>query len=264
MPPRRRTPAPIPIDVEAIRRKLADGKIVRVGISRSAHFPDGGTGRVRQVGNPEVDGEEFIQVELSLNGTRDILPFTPADLTPATRGKPPVEPAVAQPTARARPIRPPVSQPSAPSAAQHKEEPVPPVDRPAPATARPDSTPGPSNPSPERPPASEKGAVASRSRSPRAPRRSPPVSISIATTDAEPTQWRIEARVGARVVLRHGSVSPARVWELVKQLDEPTLITAVGGILDEQRKAAQARADALATELAKVRAELEALPNSQP
>ena len=85
MPPRRRAPTPIPIDVEAVRRKLAEGKIVRVGISRSAQFPEGGTGRVRRVGDPAVDGEEFIQVELTLNGTKDTLPFTPADLTPATR-----------------------------------------------------------------------------------------------------------------------------------------------------------------------------------
>src|ERR1700712_238981 len=89
MPPRRRAPAPIPADIEGVRRKLAEGKIVRVGISKSAQFPDGGTGRVRHVGDPAVDGEEFVQVELSLNGTRDILPFTPADLTPATRGRPP-------------------------------------------------------------------------------------------------------------------------------------------------------------------------------
>ena len=89
MPPRRRAPAPIPVDIEGVRRKLAEGKIVRVGISKSAQFPDGATGRVRHVGDPAVDGEEFVQVELSLNGMRDILPFTPADLTPATRGRPP-------------------------------------------------------------------------------------------------------------------------------------------------------------------------------
>ena len=77
MPPRRRAPTPNPLDVEAVRRKLADGKIVRVGISRSAHFPDGGVGRVRRVGDPAVDGEEYIQVELSLGGTKDTLPFTP-------------------------------------------------------------------------------------------------------------------------------------------------------------------------------------------
>src|SRR6476469_5430266 len=89
MPPRRRTPIPTPIDVDAVRRKLAEGKIVRVGISRSAQFPDGGIGRVRRVGDPTVDGEEYVQVELTLNGTKDTLPFTPADLTPATRATTP-------------------------------------------------------------------------------------------------------------------------------------------------------------------------------
>ena len=92
MPPRRRTAAPIPVDVDELRRKLADGKIVRVGLSRSAQFPDGGTGRVRHIGDPSVDGEEFIQVEVSLNGTRDVLPFTPGDLTPATRTAPAAAP----------------------------------------------------------------------------------------------------------------------------------------------------------------------------
>ena len=95
MPPRRRAPTPTPIDVDAVRRKLAEGKIVRVGISRSAQFPDGGIGRVRRVGDPTVDGEEYIQVELTLNGTKDTLPFTPADLTPATRAtNPAAAPAV--------------------------------------------------------------------------------------------------------------------------------------------------------------------------
>ena len=91
MPPRRRASGPPPIDVEAIKSKLAEGKIVRVGITRSAQFPEGGTGRVRSVGDPEVDGDEYVRVELSLNGTRDILPFTPADLTPAVRGRPPAQ-----------------------------------------------------------------------------------------------------------------------------------------------------------------------------
>src|SRR6476620_6645298 len=87
MPPRRRAAPVTPIDLEEVRRKLGEGKIVRVGISNSAQFPEGGTGRVRQIGDPAVDGEEFIQVEVNLNGTKDVLHFTPADLTPATRTK---------------------------------------------------------------------------------------------------------------------------------------------------------------------------------
>ena len=95
-------------------------------------------------------------------------------------------------------------------------------------------------------------------------KKSPAVTIMIATTDSEPPQWKIEARVGVRVVLRSGTVSPARVWELVQQLDDETLTRTVGGVLDEQRRSAQARVDALAAELARVRAELDALPDGTP
>ena len=84
MPPRSRTTAP-PLDIDDARRRLADGKIVRVGIGRSAHFPEGGTGRIRFIGDPETDGEEFVQVEVLVNGTKDVLPFTPADLSPVRR-----------------------------------------------------------------------------------------------------------------------------------------------------------------------------------
>lgn len=269
MPPRRRAPVPITLDVEAVRRKLADGKIVRVGISKSAQFPEGGTGRVRHVGDPAVDGDEFVKVELSLNGTRDILPFTPADLTPATRARPDTDPAAPQPPARARATRTTVSSASTAQTIPLLEIPSP---RPGRSSTPTGTSPSPASPPPADPPPAEPArttssagatsAVTNRTKPARSARRSPPVSITIATTDPEPTQWRIEARVGARVVLRHGSVSPARVWDLVRQLDEPTLSTAVGGILDEQRKATQARADVLAAELAQVRAELAALPKN--
>ena len=86
------------------------------------------------------------------------------------------------------------------------------------------------------------------------------MAISIGTTEADPPQWQIEAKVGSKVVLRHGSVPPARMWELVGALGDETLSRAVGAVLDEQRQAAQSRADALAAELARVHAELADLP----
>lgn len=64
------------------------------------------------------------------------------------------------------------------------------------------------------------------------------------------------------MALRAGAVSPARVWELVQLLENETLTKAVGAILGEQRAAASARAEALAAELAAVRAELDALPDA--
>jgi hypothetical protein len=277
MPPRRRSPTPIPIDVEAVRRKLAEGKIVRVGISRSAQFPDGGTGRVRRVGDPTVDGEEYIQVELTLNGTKDTLPFTPADLTPATRAAPAVVPSTTRGSSakaaappRAREPQPrrsssgvavqetnslfgdggPTSLPTGPSEMVVTASNPPPANR-APVAAPPATPPTPA------------ARVSATPRAARGAKRPPAVVITIATTDTDPPQWRIEARVGVRVVLRSGSVSPARVWDLVGMLEDETLTRAVGTILDDQRKAAVARADQLTAELAQVRAELEALPGAR-
>ncbi|MEP6559675.1 MAG: hypothetical protein ABJD68_01180 [Nakamurella sp.] len=319
MPPRRRAPAPIPVDIEGVRRKLAEGRIVRVGISKSAQFPDGATGRVRHVGDPAVDGEEFVQVELSLNGTRDILPFTPADLTPVTRGRPAGSASTAASAGAGKPAvgvrangRSALTRSSTLTSVpvgngQQVSSRSVPADSAAPggsavaASAQLHFAPDTSAGSTDQPPGAETtvgaavepsgrgvrqsptstptpaesrevsslpvsdqlpaAGATSRAKPSRGNRRTPAVAITIATTDTEPTQWKIEARVGARVALRSGSVAPARVWELVRLLENEALTKAVGSILDDQRKAAQARADILAAELAQVRAELDALPD---
>ena len=85
------------------------------------------------------------------------------------------------------------------------------------------------------------------------------MTISISTSDSEPPQWRIEARVGARVAVKSTPVQAARVWELVTQLDNELLTTTVG----EHRRTTQARADTLAAQLEVVRAELDSLPPRQ-
>jgi len=272
MPPRRRAPVPVPIDVDELRRKLADGKIVRVGLSRSAQFPEGGTGRVRGIGDPAVDGEEFIQVEVNLNGTRDVLPFTPADLTPATRAKaaapaPPVPkqapptrtgPAVTRATAppATNPTAPAVTSPTAPAVNQGAQGMTATASSELERVAAPELF----NPTSSHAAPNAGGVATPKTKAARGSKKTPAVSISIATAEGDPTHWRIEAKVGAKVVVRAGSVSGARVWELVRLLEDETLSRAVGQILDEQRKATQARADALASELARVRAELEELP----
>lgn len=297
MPPRRRATAPPPIDIEAVRRKLADGRIVRVGISRSAQFPEGGTGRVRSVGNPQTDGEEYVQVELSLNGMKDVLPFTPADLTPATRGRPPgpgrqaSQGATAPGGSTQRGSTPPASAHQSPAhqspAQQAPSQPTgadsAPKSNPVLTTASPgarDATAGdavlrprengvpPSaiesgqhSPTPEIP--APEAASAAKAKLPRGARRPAAVSVTMATSSSEPTQWRIEARIGNKVAVKSAAVSPARVWDLVQALENEALSRAVGAILDEQRSAAQARARALASELAAVQAELQALPDAR-
>lgn len=310
MPPRRRTPPPI--DVDDLRSRLDQGKIVRVAIAHSAQFPEGTVGRVRSLGDPAVDGDEFIHVELSVNGTKDLLPFAPADLTVPTRASavrngttggakaaesgasaaaPNGSPGAsrngaAHPAAVAAPPGEPLVAPAAPA----------PAGLGAAAVARAGSNGSGSNGAgsnravangshgggpapavdriffggPAQPPAAETAARPTAARPARsagkgtprqaAKRRGPAVAITIGTSDTDPPQWRLEAKVGAKVVVRHGSVAPTRVWELVGLLGDETLSRAVGTVLDEQRQAARSRADALAAELAAVQAELAELP----
>src|ERR1700712_2811627 len=102
MPPRRPT-RPIPPDVDHLRTTLGQGKLVRVGIAPSDQFPEGVTGRVRRIGDPAVDGDEFIFVEVPVGGAKDVLPFAAADLT-----GPPVRKRIAAPPdpSRAKTARP--------------------------------------------------------------------------------------------------------------------------------------------------------------
>ena len=312
MPPRRRT-APPPIDVEDLRSRLDQGKIVRVAIAHSAQFPEGAVGRVRSLGDPVVDGDEFIHVELSVNGVKDLLPFAPADLTaPArasavrngTNGAAKAVPSGASaaaangspngsrngathPTVAAAPPGEPLVAPAPPAPAGSGLSPVAgagssgsgvngsalngagtngvrangsPGGGPAPAVDR-IFFGGPAQPPAAEPAGRPKSArPAKPATKTAAKRRGPSVAISVGTTDTDPPQWRLEAKVGAKVVVRNGSVPPARVWELVGLIGDEALSRAVGTVLDEQRQAAQSRADALAAELAAVQAELADLP----
>jgi hypothetical protein len=279
MPPRRRATPP-PIDVDDLRSRLDQGKIVRVAIAHSAQFPSGSVGRVRRIGDPGIDGEEFIYVELTVNGMKDLLPFAPGDLAAPTKGASTARTGPARANGVApgaavgaavsgafgsstgaaprSPLGPPPPLPTtAPPQAVARAGSADPVRSPDPGSVAAPSgvacgpPPAPARPTPARP------KVAPRSA---AKRRGPAVAISIGTTEADPPQWRIEAKVGSKVVLRNGSVPPARVWELVGALGDETLTRAVGSVLDEQRQAAQSRADALAAELARVQAELADLP----
>ena len=280
MPPRRPAVGPVPIDVDALRSALAAGKIVRVGISRSAQFPEGAIGRVKAMGYPATDGEEFIQVEVNLNGTRDVLPFTAADLTPATRSRrstvlgpsPPGDPggtdapaAFGPPPAPTR-RAPGVPQPSGPIGRRptpppgHGQAPHTSAEPPDVVQLTLDGSVVP--PALSAAPPQDAGATRTQATDARGkrPRKGQRVSISVSTSESEPSQWRVEAWVGSRVALKPTPVQAARVWELVRQLDSELLSSTVGAILQEQRRTTQARADALAAELEVVRAELDSLP----
>src|SRR5664279_1849330 len=74
-------PALTDADVADLRAQLKSGATPRVRLRA------GGTGAVIDVGNPDADGAEYIKVKVTLNGTRDTLPFAPDDLAAANASR---------------------------------------------------------------------------------------------------------------------------------------------------------------------------------
>lgn len=297
-----------PLDLESARAALAADKLVRVGIVPTGYFPDGGSGRLRAVGDPAVDGEEFIKVEVNIGGAKDVIPFAPSDLTPIKRGQASPEPlSVPKPPTRTRtravvtadsvrstdladsPSRPsgtPASTrsnvesldarraetrstaaataatlASAASAAGLELPPtLSPIEQPVKGAAGTPRTAGSgkaigSDVTKADPGASETaGRPATKKPTQRGKRA--PVSITISTTGVENTGWQVEARLGAKVVVKACPLSPARAAQLVAALDNASLTGFVADVLAEHRAQAQAKADRLAGELAAVQAEL--------
>lgn len=263
MPPRR--PArPTPPDVDALRASLGQGKIVRVGIAPSDQFPDGVTGRVRRIGNPAVDGDEYLFVEVPVGGTKDVLPFAAKDLTnvparkpvalvptsvrtphvqvPRALVSPPIPPrlVVAPPAHAATSIQVPSGQSATPS--------LPTTSFADPSGAPLQSVQPTGRAVPKNAPSGGRGKRA-------------PVTITISTAGDDSAAWRIEARIGVKVAVRPMVIPPSRVWDIVQSLGEPKLTEVVQTLLDDHRRSTQARADALAAELSSLQAELSSFPS---
>src|SRR6185437_12640132 len=113
-------------DVQRLRDQLADGRRPRVQLSGS-QFADAPSATVVRIGDPAVDGSDYLTVRVKVNGVLDELAFAPAELQLGRR------PAAAEPAAATRPARRKVSKPRpAPAASQ---APVVPVAEPMAATA---------------------------------------------------------------------------------------------------------------------------------
>lgn len=254
MPPRR--PArPTPPDIEALRGALARGKIVRVGIAPSGQFPEGVTGRVRSIGDPATDGDEYVMVEVPVGGSKDVLPFAPGDLQSAPSRR---SPAGGRPAAPGRTV--PQSGPQvAPGSSTQREgtedELFPAPARAVASLASVGNAPTSASTNEPARPATRKAAA------PRAKR--PPVTITIATAGDESAVWRLDVRIGARTAVRPTVVPPSRVWEIVESLGEEKVSSVVKSLLDDHRRATQARADALSAQLSLLQDELRLFPGAE-
>ncbi len=270
MPPRSRVTFP-PLDVAATRAAVAAGRSVRVGIVPMGQFPEGTAGRVRAVGDPDIDGAEFIQVEVSVGGARDVIPFAPADLSPIRRTQTAPEPVSATKRIRAprgatrtsSPAKPAPSARPVPEAPTLPSIPEPGIAGPGISEPEPVAVPDPAvesgasgKPSPS---GRTRSQVAPGDRRAQRPRR-PALTITISTTGPENSDWQLEVRQGTRSLIKAVPVRPARAWELVGALGHSELNTVVAQALSEQRQQVQERADRLAHELEAARADLEDFP----
>lgn len=255
MPPRRPAHA-TPPDIDALRGALARGKIVRVGIAPSRQFPDGVTGRVRSIGDPAVDGDEYVMVEVPVGGSKDVLPFAPGDLQSAPSRRPPTG---GRPAAPGRSVQHSASHAASGTGGERESTEDELFPAPARAVASLASvgnapTSASTTNEPARPATRKTGA-------PRAKR--PPVTITIATAGDESAVWRLDVRIGARTAVRPTVVPPSRVWEIVESLGEEKVSSVVKSLLDDHRRATQLRADALSAQLSLLQDELRLFPGAE-
>jgi hypothetical protein len=224
--------------VSTLREEVAAGRAPRVHVDGS-QFAAGTAGTVKRVGDPAVDGDDFITVRLKINGVTDELLFGPKELTrgPRRAGKPPAQTAKTVKTAKTArstttrtpaPRRPTASPTRAATAAVVATS-SPPVAKTAPARAA--------------------ARKAGRRAGPSAP-----VTITINSVDAT---WSVTARRGSRSVLKNAAVNPGAVAAIAALLDQPGLEEAVAAVNDTARLEAESRAEQLRAELAQIQAVLD-------
>jgi hypothetical protein len=209
--------------IDELRKTVAAGKRRRVVLlADSAGLRAGKAGDVTRVGQPEVDGEDFIGVRIG----GDELFFSPSELgtgggrrsAKATSAAPP--PAPASPPARARAPR--AAGPRPAKASAVKASPVPASN---PATAKPTRGKG----------------------------KTPAVAVTIRSTDSG---WTVEAQRGGRVALKATAVRAGAVQALADQLGEPALVALVREVIDVRRAVVASQADELRHALAQAEAAL--------
>lgn len=218
-------------DVQQLRDQLAEGKRPRVQLSGS-QFAAAPSATVVRIGDPAVDGSDYLTVRVKVNGVLDELAFAPAELQLGGRR---AAQAVSEPAPAAKPRRKaaPRPRPSTPA-------PVVPVAAPMAATS----------------PVSEPAAIvpsAGRAARRRKPNSTPTVSFTVASTG---DSWTVSANRGAKGIVKQVPVQPGVVTALAELLAQPALREAVAEINQTALSQAQARADQLRAELHRLEAVL--------
>jgi hypothetical protein len=276
MPPRRKKPSGLTEDdVARLRSQLDDGRRPRVALS-GPQFEGDASGSVIRIGDPAVDGADFLTVRVKVNGVTDELAFAPAELSIGGRTKAPgtgpsgTGSARAGSAAHTRAAQP---RPAASNSAAAAETPATgsgstpaalpgTADRAEARSAAAGSaapTPTPASPPPASPPPAGSNPTSRHpAGSPAAGRRrkapaAPVVSVTISSSGAA---WSVSASRGARTIARGVPVTPGMVTAIADLLDQAAVSEAVAEINETARQLAQQRAEQLRAELSDLEAVL--------
>jgi hypothetical protein len=217
-----------------LRDDVAAGRSPRVQVTDS-QFAAATAGTVRRVGDPAVDGEDFVTVRVKINGATDDLRFAPRELSRGKRG---------QAKSPAKAATPPDGTATTLGSRQRQ---------PRRAASRPQGADVPLAASGARARVPETAANEPRKAS-RRPPSSAPVSIVLSSVEAS---WAVSAQRGSRSVLKNVVVNPGVVSAIAALLDQPALEDAVAAVNDTARAEAETRAEQLRAELAQIQAVLD-------
>lgn len=225
-------------DIDGLRQQLDAGKRPRVQLS-GPHFPVGAVGTVVRIGQPEVDGADYLRVRVKVDNMTDELAFGPTELK--LPGRP--TKTVRRAPARATSIK------KTPVTKAETAPPGEPLIEPAPAPAK--TAPVKRAAAVKTPPVKAAPTKASPTR-----RKSGPIQKVTFTVASTGATWSLTATRGSKNVVKNIALTPGLVSALAELLDQPALIEAIGEINDAALAEAQLRADQLRAELSQLEAVL--------
>lgn len=227
-------------EIERLREELAAGQQPMVWFTAKAvGVEEGRSGKVTALGDPKEG--DFIQVKPT--GSKDVLSFSPAEITltkPERKAERRSKAAESAPSAPARPV-PQATTPSAP-----------PPSRPVPA---PSASTAPTSPERGRPAVEE---PAKRSGRPSTGRRKGEPTLTVTLASTPEGEWSVEVLAGKKRTVRDLPVSPGAVAQVAKALP-PEVAEAIEGVLETARELQRARVAQLQAELEQARRMLDEL-----
>ncbi|MGF6883598.1 hypothetical protein ABIA39_006853 [Nocardia sp. GAS34] len=256
MSARRTKPQPLSdTEVRQIAADLAAGRPPMVWFTAEAvGVPEGRSGKVLALGDPSEG--DFLQVKPT--GSKDVLSFSPTEVTLTKPARRPAPEAAAKPRKDT-----PVSMPSsvAPSVAS---SPLPPSPRPVSTPEAPAaSKPAPAEADGPAEGAAPKGAAAKSASRPAtkaaaAARKPKPPEVTVTLSGTADGEWTVDVVNGKKRTVRGLAVAGSAVAQAAKLL-HPEVAEVVDSVLDSVRSSQRAKVEQLQSELDQARRVLDEL-----